>query len=307
MDNSSEHAPLSVVIDAHQHFWDPARADYPWMVGAAAPLRRVFGPADLLPELHGNGVLGTVVVQARSSIAETHELLALTVNHPFVLGVVGWVDLTAADVAETIASLRQDANGHLLVGVRHQVHDEADAQWLLRADVQRGLAAVQEAGLAYDLLVRPRELPAAIQVVKNFPALRFVIDHLAKPEIRQGIMEPWSGLMDALRQERAHVWCKLSGMINLADHAAWRSEDLRPYILRVLDDFGADRCMFGSDWPVLTLAGTYSRVLEALRVNLGHLDPQARQYILGDSAVEAYRLGTGRLSGARVAAANATD
>jgi len=295
-----------MLIDAHQHFWDPARADYPWMVGPAAPLRRVFGPADLWPELRRNGVLGTVVVQARSSIAETHELLALAARHPFVLGVVGWVDLTADDVADTIASLRQGASGHLLVGVRHQVHDEADAQWLLRADVQRGLAAVQEAGLAYDLLLRPRELPAANQVVRNFPGLRFVIDHLAKPEIGQGTMEPWSRLMDAWHHERAHVWCKLSGMINQADHAAWRSEDLRPYILKVLDVFGADRCMFGSDWPVLTLAGTYSRVLDALRANLGHLQPQARQSILGDSAIEAYRLGADRLSGARVAMANAT-
>ncbi len=291
-----------MVIDAHQHFWDPGRADYPWMVGPAAPLRRVFGPADLLPELRANGVLGTLVVQARSSIAETHALLSLAADHPFVLGVVGWVDLTAADVADTIAALRQGANGHLLVGLRHQVHDEADARWLLRCDVQRGLAAVQEAGLAYDLLVRPRELPAATQVVRNFPGLRFVIDHLAKPEIRQGTMQPWSGLMDGLREERSHVWCKLSGMINLADHAAWRSQDLRPYVLKVLDLFGAERCMFGSDWPVLTLAGTYSRVLEALQDNLGHLTPQERQSILGDAAVDAYLIGADRLSGARAAA-----
>ena len=235
MDNSSGQAPASVVIDAHQHFWDPSRADYPWMVGPSAPLRRAFGPTDLLPELRGNRIRGTVVVQARSSIAETHELLDVAARHPFVLGVVGWVDLTAADVADMIASLQHGANGHLLVGVRHQVHDETDAQWLLRTDVQRGLAAVQEAGLAYDLLLRPRELPAAIQMVRTFPGLRFVIDHLAKPEIRQGAMQPWSALMDAWRDERAHVWCKLSGMINLADHVAWRSDDLRPYVLKVLD------------------------------------------------------------------------
>lgn len=302
MDNSSGLAPSCVVIDAHQHFWDPGRADYPWMVGPAAPLRRVFGPADLLPELRANGVLGTVLVQARSELTETDELLSLAASHPFVLGVIAWVDLTAADVADTIAALRQGANGHLLVGLRHPVHDEADAQWLLRSDVRRGLAAVQEAGLAYDLLVRPRELPAAAQVVSNFPGLRFVIDHLAKPEIRQGAMEPWSALMDAWRNERAHVWCKLSGLINLADHVAWRNDDLRPYILKVLDVFGPDRCMFGSDWPVLTLAGTYARVLEALQANLGHLTAHERQAILGDAAIGAYRIGADRLSGARAAA-----
>jgi L-fuconolactonase len=287
-----------MVIDAHQHFWDPERAEYPWMVGPAASLRRVYGPADLLPELRANRVRGTIAVQARSSIVETLELLALAANHPFVLGVVGWVDLTAANVAATIALMQQGVDGQRLVGVRHQVHDEADAAWLLRPEVQRGLEAVQEAGLAFDLLVRSRELPAAIQVARKFPGLRFVINHLAKPEIRRGIMEPWAGLMEMWQEEREHVWCKLSGMINLADHAAWRCEDLRPYILRALEVFGADRCMFGSDWPVLTLAGTYQRVLQALMVNIGHLDPKARQFILGQSAVEAYRLDPDRFSGA---------
>jgi L-fuconolactonase len=237
-----------VVVDAHQHFWDPARADYPWMTDG--PLKRRFGPEDLEPLLREHRVDGTVAVQARHSLDETHELLAVAQARPFVLGVVGWLDL-AGDVQAQLAHL----SGRL-VGVRHQVHDEPDAEWLLRADVQRGIAALGEAGLAYDLLVRTRELPAAIETVRRHPDVRFVLDHVAK---RPHDDAEWRELVRELAR-LPNVACKISGL--LSEHDPVGTSAL------ALSWFGPERCMFGSDWPVnadygaaLALAGDDENVL----------------------------------------------
>ncbi len=173
-----------MIVDAHQHFWDPARADYPWMTDEVAPLRRRFGPEDLEPLLRAHGVDGTIVVQARHSLDETRELLAIAAATPFVLGVVGWVDLTG-DVERQLVEL-----DGALVGIRHQVHDEPDPAWLLRDDVQRGLGAVAAAGLVYDLLVRTRELPAAVETARRQPGLTFVLDHAGKRPEADG---EWAG------------------------------------------------------------------------------------------------------------------
>jgi L-fucono-1,5-lactonase len=251
-----------VIVDAHQHFWDPASADYPWMTDDVAPLRRRFGPEHLEPLLREHGVAGTIVVQARASLDETRELLELAQATPFVLGVVGWLDLTS-DVPAQLASLHGP-----LVGVRHQVHDEQDPGWLLRDDVQRGIAGVGEAGLVYDLLVRARELPAALETVRRHPEVRFVLDHAAK---RPREDREWRAGVSALA-EQPNVTCKLSGLFTEQDPVG--TAEL------ALDWFGAERCLWGSDWPVSTLACAYG---DTLAVAGGDED------VLGATALRVYR------------------
>jgi L-fuconolactonase len=278
------------IIDAHQHFWDPDKGDYGWMSGAAAPLRRVFTPDDLRPELAAAGVSATVLVQTWSSLDETRAFLELAAATDFIAGVVGWVDLTAPDVSHVIAALKDRPDGRYLVGVRHQVHDETDPGWLLRNDVRRGLEAVQRHGLVYDLLVRPRELPAALETVRAFPGLRFVIDHIAKPDIAGGGFKDWAALMRPFKAEAGHVWCKLSGMATEADWLRWRPEDLQPYVNEALGMFGPDRCLYGSDWPVCLLAGAYARILDALKQTIASLTLGEQSQILARSAIELYGL-----------------
>jgi L-fucono-1,5-lactonase len=261
---TEETATRPIRVDAHQHFWpQPTRWLYPWMTDEQAALRRPFGPDDLRPLIQTREIDWTVLVQTRSSLDETRDFLAIADKTDFVAGVVGWVDLTAPHVDRVLAELQATPTGRWLVGIRHQVHDEPDAEWLLRSDVQRGLRAVQQAGLAYDLLLRPRELPAALQVARAVPDLRLVIDHIAKPEIGGGHLEPWATDM-APFAELPHVFCKLSGMVTEADWQQWRPADLQPYVERVVGWFGEDRLLFGSDWLVGTLAATYEQVHDAL-------------------------------------------
>lgn len=249
-----------MIVDAHQHFWDPATADYPWMTDEVALLRRRFGPDDLEPLLQEHGVRGTVLVQARGSQDETRMLLEIAAATPFVLGVVGWVDLTG------------DLDGALdgLVGVRHQVEDEPDPRWLLRDDVQRGIAAVGESGLVFDLLVREPQLPAAVETARRHPEVRFVLDHVAK---RPRDDDAWADGVAALA-ELPNVTCKLSGVLT--------EFDPQGTVARALEWFGADRCMFGSDWPVCLLAGGYREALEIVGVD---------QDVLAGTAIRTYGLG----------------
>ena len=206
-------------IDAHHHFWDPARYSYPWMAGDAMdPVRRAFTPDDLGGPLGTARIDGTVLVQTLSSPAETREFLELAAATGFIHGVVGWIDLTSPSVADDLDALLDDPRGRWLVGIRHQVHDEPDPDWLARADVHRGLAAVQARGLAYDLLVRPRELPAAVGAARKFPGLQFVLDHIAKPRIADGRDDRWSQRLPALAAQ-PNVAVKLSGMVTEADWA----------------------------------------------------------------------------------------
>jgi len=280
----------SLIVDAHHHFWDPTRATYRWMTEELAPIRRRFGPEDLRPLIAAAGVRRTVLVQTRSSVDETREFLAIAAQHDFIAGVVGWVDLTAADVAERIADLRAGRGGSKLVGIRHQVHDEPDERWLLRADVRGGLRAIAEAGLAYDVLVRTRELPAALAIVREFGQMRFVIDHLAKPPIRDGAIEEWSARM-APFAPLSNVYAKLSGLVTEAEWTSWRAEQLAPYVSRALEWFGPSRLMFGSDWPVCLLAGSYPDVLNAYRDALGDISSAERERVFGTNALAFYRLG----------------
>ena len=255
-----------MIIDAHQHFWDPARAEYPWMTDDR--LRRRYCPEDLEPVLRSNGIDGTIVVQARQELDETRELLAVAASHRWVLGVVGWIDLTG-DVPDQL----EEFVGTRLVGVRHVVEDEPDPQWLLRDDVQRGLAAVAELGLVYDLLVRTPQLAAAIEVVRRHPGLRFVLDHVAKAPRDPGDYGTWERGVATLA-ELPNVACKLSGLFTEADPAGTAA--------RALAWFGPERCMWGSDWPVCTLAADYADALPVARD-----DPR----VLGTTAVATYRLG----------------
>lgn len=282
-------APVPVV-DAHHHFWTPARHDYYWMAGADMdPIRRSFDPADLQPLLEAAGVNSTVLMQAAHSLAETREFLSIAERTRFVAGVVGWVDLTDAVVADTLAELKTQPGGEALIGIRHLVHDEKDPQWLLRPDVQRGLAAVRDAGLAYDILVRPRELPAALATAKAFPDMRLVIDHIAKPPIASGEIEPWAAQMEPFRP-LTHVFCKLSGMVTEANWSTWTPADLKPYVARVVDIFGPERVMFGSDWPVCTLAASYWDIKRALKEALPPLSQDEQAKVFGGNAIRFYDL-----------------
>ena len=274
-----------MVVDAHHHLWDPAHRKYPWMGDDLASIRRRFDAGDLKPLLDANGIDRTVVVQTVSSLEETREFLEAAAENEFIGGVVGWVDLTDRSVAKTLAGLRRSEGGSFLVGIRHQVHDEPDPTWLLREDVQHGIAAVGEAGLAYDVLVRTRELPAALKTVKRHPQIRFVIDHAAKPRIAAGAWDSaWEEALAPL-SELPNVTCKVSGLFTEADWKSWKAEHVEPYVRRVIDWFGADRCMFGSDWPVSLLAASYKQVVTTMRDLVANDDQ-----IMGGTAAKVYGL-----------------
>lgn len=282
---------MALTVDAHQHFWDTAdsRFDYYWMTDDFARLRGQRGPDELRPLLSERGIDRTVTVQAIPSLEETEVFLATADATDFVAGVVGWVDLTDPAVADTIARLRARPDGRWLVAIRHQVHDEPDPEWLLRPEVKRGLKVVEDAGLTYDLLVRSRELPAALEVVRAFPDSRFVVDHIAKPDIKAGEIEPWASRMEPLAAF-PNVWVKVSGMITEADWQRWTPDDLVPYVQRLLSWFGPRRLIFGSDWPVCTMAGTYAQVVDAAVHALGDLSEEDRSWVFGRSAITAYGL-----------------
>ncbi|MFF7639681.1 amidohydrolase family protein [Streptomyces canus] len=248
------------VVDAHHHVWDLSVRDQGW-IASDSSLRRTFTMADLAPQARAAGVDRTVLVQTVTVPEETPEFLALAARHELIAGVVGWTDLTRPDVADELARLRELPGGSYLKGIRHQVQGEPDPEWLLRADVRRGLTAVADAGLVYDLVVLPHQLRACVKAADSLPHLTFVLDHLGKPPVASGVLEPWASAVRALAALPNTV-CKLSGMVTEADLAAWTIDDLRPYTDTVLDAFGPDRLMFGSDWPVCTLAATYGEVLD---------------------------------------------
>ncbi|MFL6225314.1 MAG: amidohydrolase family protein [Actinomycetes bacterium] len=278
-------------VDAHHHLWDPGRRAYPWMDESVAAIRRPFGVADLDAAAGPEGFEATIAVQAVSSVEETEELLDAAAAPGRVAGVVGWVDLADPEVAATLAALRARPGGRSLVGVRHQVHDEPDPDWLLRDQVLEGLAAVAGAGLVYDLLVRERELPAARVVAERLPELTLVVDHLAKPRIREGAMEPWTGGLAALARH-PNVACKVSGLVTEADWTAWTPAQLVPYVAHAAEVFGPERLLFGSDWPVCLLAAGYAEVVAAATEALGRagLGPAEREAVLGANARRLYRL-----------------
>jgi L-fuconolactonase len=277
-------------VDAHHHLWDLARRPQTWLDGPdMAAVRRDFGTGDLAAVTAAAGVDQTVLVQVLADAEETREFLALASSSEVVAAVVGWVDLTAPDVADRLHRLREGPGGGLLAGVRHLVEAEPDPAWLTRPEVLRGLREVARQGLVYDLLVRPRQMPAAIETVRALPELNFVLDHAAKPPVASGDLLPWAGLVRELAGED-NVRCKLSGLVTEADPEVWTVADLQPYAQVVLESFGPDRVMFGSDWPVCLLAAPYQAVFDAAAALTAALSPAEQDAVFGGTADRAYRL-----------------
>jgi L-fuconolactonase len=282
-----------MIIDAHHHLWDPGTRRHAWLDPLPA-LRRPFTVGEFAGIAAAHGVAASILVQVLPSAAETAEFLALAGTGTLVAGVVGWADLTAPDVADQVARLRALPGGDRLAGIRHLVQDEPDPDWLDRPDVRRGLRALGEAGLVYDLLVRPAQLPAAIRTARDLPGVRFVLDHGGKPDIAHGRLEPWGGLVAELARQ-PNVACKLSGLVTEAGPrwSAARHSIARfgPYAGRLIEAFGPDRLMFGSDWPVCTLAASYGEVLDlAVALLAGRLDSAGTDAVLGGNAVRIYGL-----------------
>jgi L-fuconolactonase len=274
-------------IDSHQHFWHYDPAEQTWMTGEAlAPLKRDYQPADLQPLIEAADIQATVAVQASQTLKETEALLELSDQHDFIRGVVGWVDLQSPQVRE---QLSQYVLRRHFVGVRHVVHDEPDDRFMLRPDFLRGLSTLAEFDLTYDLLLRPQHLPAAVEVVRHLPQQRFVLDHIAKPLIKEGLLAPWDAGLRALARFD-NVYCKVSGMVTEAAWSAWKPVDFTPYLDVVFDCFGASRLMFGSDWPVCTLAAGYGEVVNLVRDYLRPMGSAIEAAVMGGNAVEFYGL-----------------
>jgi L-fuconolactonase len=277
-------------VDAHHHVWDLTVGDQAWLDAEPfAPIRRNFTIDDLAPEAKAAGITATVVVQTIADPAETPELLRLAADHDLIAAVTGWVDLTSATVRDDLAALRSGPGGQRLKAIRHLVQDEPDPRWLCRADVRRGLRAVADSGLAYELLLKPIHLPAAIGTVADLPDARFVVDHCAKPFVAARSLEPWASQIDELAGHD-NVVCKLSGLVTEASWADWTVDDLRPYVDVVLDSFGPQRLMFGSDWPVCLLASSYARWVATVDELIAPLGPAERDAITAGTARRLYHL-----------------
>jgi len=270
-------------LDSHQHFWIYDAAQYPW-IPPGSPLQRDRLPGDLAPLLAAEGLDGSIAVQARQTLEESHWLLTLAEHHTRIKGVVGWVDLRSPRVEEDLAALAPHPQ---FAGVRHVVQDEPDVNFMLGEEFLRGIAALEKFGLTYDFLVFPNQLPAAIEVARRFPRQPFVLDHIAKPPIKDGGMSPWREQIRELAKA-PNVLCKISGMITEADQAAWKPKDLHPYLDVVFEAFGEDRLMYGSDWPVCLLAGSYPQVFGVVRDYIAGLPVPAREKILGGNAARFY-------------------
>ncbi|WUR61704.1 amidohydrolase family protein [Micromonospora chokoriensis] len=278
------------IVDAHHHLWVRARHPQSWIDPVTmAAIDADFEPADLAPLAHAAGVTATVVVQSIASEAETVDLLGIAAGDTLVRGVVGWVDLTAADVVARIDRLRAAPGGDRLVGIRHLVQSETDPAYLDRPDVRRGIAAVGAAGLVYDLLVRQHQLPMAARLAHDLPEVNFVLDHLGKPALGRPEMTEWTQGLRALA-DAPNTTAKISGLVTEVERSPWTPGDLRPAVEAALDAFGPDRLMYGSDWPVCLLASSYERWVEALAELLGGHDEAAQASIWGGTARRVYGL-----------------
>jgi L-fuconolactonase len=275
-------------VDAHQHFWQLALPfDYRWLDAPRhAPIKRDYLPEHLEPHLRAAGVSHAVVVQTQHNLDENRWALGLAERHPFLAGVVGWVDLASPACEEQLLEMRRHPK---FVGVRHVTQDEPDDDFIVRPEVLRGLRVLEKHGVPFDLLFYVKHLRHAATLARQLAGLPLVIDHLAKPRIREGRTEDWQ---PQLRAAAAHpnVYCKLSGLVTEADWRTWSALDLKPYVEAALEAFGPERCMFGSDWPVCELAATYERVQEALAEALGPISASERAAVFGETARRFYRL-----------------
>jgi L-fuconolactonase len=273
-------------IDAHHHLWKYTAVEYPWISENMGPLRRDFLIHDLVDVLKASAIEGVITVQATQTLAETRWLLGLASSHDFIRGVVEWVALADPTVERDLEQLSTHAK---LKSVRHLLHDEPDDFYMLREDFNRGINLLNDFNLRYDLLIFERHLQQTIQFVDRHPNQIFILDHMAKPRIREGMMSPWKENLTELAR-RENVFCKLSGLVTEASWQSWTKADLDPYLQVVLTAFGAKRVMFGSDWPVLLLGSSYKRWVDTVRRGISHLSEYERERIGGKTAVEAYRL-----------------
>lgn len=273
-------------IDAHHHLWKYSEAKYPWMLDGMESIRRDFLIPELQAAIRNAGINGTVAVQARQTVEETEWLLDLAGGNDLIRGVVGWVPLADANVVTHLETLSAEAK---LKGVRHVLHDEADDFYMLRDDFNRGVSLLRDFGLQYDILIFERHLSQTIQFVDRHPNQRFVLDHIAKPRIKDHVRSSWEFLVAELAR-RENVWCKLSGMVTEADWTNWTESDLRPYFDTVLAAFGAERLMFGSDWPVILVACGYKRWADLVLSWISQLSATEQLSIMGGTARRAYSL-----------------
>jgi L-fuconolactonase len=275
-------------IDTHHHFWKYNNRDYVWIAAGMDKLRRDHLPADLLPVMTTTGITATVAVQARQCLEESAWLLQLADEYPFIRAVVGWVDLSSDRVIEQLETLAQHPKFR---GVRHVVHDEPDDNFMLRESFLNGLSQLKRFGLTYDLLLFPRHLPIACDVVKRFPDQPFVLDHIAKPPVRAREMEPWASDLKRLAGF-ANVFCKISGLVTEAKWDSWKAQDFEPYLDVVLSAFGPHRLMIGSDWPVCTLAAEYTSVIKVETDYISRLSANEQHAILEQNPIEFYSIRT---------------
>jgi len=273
-------------IDAHQHFWKYNQAEYSWITDSMKVLRKDFLPADLLPLLKQSGFDGSIAVQARQSLEETRWLLNLSRENDFIKGVVGWIDLCSDEAESQIAGFAVDPK---LVGVRHVLQDEPDDKFMLKDSFLRGIRLLKEFDLVYELLIYPKHLPFAVQMVKEFPDQKFVLDHIAKPLISDKILSPWKGGIQQLALQ-PNVSCKLSGMVTEASWKGWSKSDFVPYLDVIFDAFGPSRLMIGSDWPVCTLAADFESALKIVTDYIASKSEADRELIMGMNAEKIYNL-----------------
>jgi L-fuconolactonase len=273
-------------LDSHQHFWEYDPAQYPWITDKLARIRRSFLPPDLESELNRAGLDGCIAVQARQTLEESQWLLGLADVYPIIKGVVGWVDLRASDVER---DLEQLAKHRKFVGVRHVAQDEPDDRFLVGKDFLRGISKLKQFDLAYDILIFPKQLPAAIELVNRFPEQRFVLDHIAKPVIREKLFEPWQTQIRELAKA-PNVMCKVSGMVTEAKWDSWNKEDFEAYLDIVADAFGFERLMYGSDWPVCLLAGKYDEVYAIVNSWLQKQNASAAAHVMGNNCARFYKV-----------------
>ncbi|WBU89824.1 amidohydrolase family protein [Cellulophaga omnivescoria] len=275
-----------MIIDAHQHFWKYEPTKHSWIDDTMAVIRKDFMPAKLKKVYLENNIDGCVAVQADQTILENDFLIDLASKNNFIKGIVGWVDFRAENIDEV---LKHYSKIKIIKGFRHVVQGEPDHNFLLKSNFLNGIAQLEQYNFTYDILVFPHQLGAVLEFVKKFPKINFVIDHIAKPYIKDGFYDGWANLMLAIGAQQ-NVYCKLSGMVTEADYKTWTPQTIKPYMQLVLKAFGADRLLFGSDWPVCLVAGNYKRVKELVTDFISQLSAEDQEKILGLNAVKFYNL-----------------
>lgn len=273
------------IIDTHQHFWKYDPVNYSWINDEMQVIRKDFLPGDLAVIVNEEKLHGTIAVQADQTEAETDWLLQLAAKNDFIKGVVGWVDLRSSNIEERLQHYQQFSK---LKGFRHVLQGE-EPSFMLQESFLNGISKLNEYGFAFDILIFPQHLEAALQLVKQFPEQRFVIDHVAKPTIKDGKIDEWKKGMQQLAQH-SNVYCKISGMVTEADWKNWTAEQLKPYIDVVVESFGIDRIMYGSDWPVCLVASSYKKWLQTVKEYFSAYSVEDQEKIFIDNAIQFYNL-----------------